>query len=116
MHPKNKIERVYIVASKLDISLEGQSQLTKGIELDDGSRVKGKIQRLDKSGGLIYWRVVLKEGKNHEVKRIFKSLGSRVIHLHRHSFAGFNVDNISPGKYHILKDKDIQKMMKNNPL
>ena len=47
----------------------------------------------------------------HEVKHIFKALDSRVIHLHRHSFAGFEIDAVSPGKYQVLKEKVIQKLV-----
>ena len=71
MHPKNQIERVYIVSTKVDITRDKVKHLNKGINLDDGTIAKGKLKRLNKKGGLIYWEVILKEGKNHEVKRIF---------------------------------------------
>jgi pseudouridine synthase len=116
MHPKNQIERVYIVTSKIDIHRNQQLKLATGLDLDDRSKVKGTLQRINKRGGLIYWRVILNEGKNHEVKRIFKALGSRVIHLHRHSIAGLEIDAILPGKYQLLKEKDIQKLKKQIPI
>ena len=111
MHPKNQIERVYIVTTKFDISRDKLGQLSKGLKLDDGTKAHGRLIRLDKKGGLIYWKVILKEGKNHEVKRIFKTLGSRVIHLHRHAFAGLKIDAVSPGKYKVLNEKVIQKLV-----
>ena len=110
MHPQNQIERVYIVASKIDISSNKQALLSKGLDLEDGSRANGTLQRLEKKGGLIYWKVVLREGKNHEVKRIFKALGSAVIHLHRQSFAGIDIDTVSPGKYRKLKQREIDSL------
>ena len=116
MHPKNQIERVYIVTSKIDIHRNQQLKLATGLDLDDRSKVKGTLQRINKRGGLIYWRVILNEGKNHEVKRIFKALGSRVIHLHRHSIAGLEIDAILPVKYQLLKEKDIQKLKKQIPI
>ena len=110
MHPKNQIERVYIVASKLNISRDKRGNLSKGLDLGDGTKAKGELQRLDGRGGLIYWKVILKEGKNHEVKRIFKTLGSTVVHLHRQSFAGLEIDKISPGKFQSLKENDVKKL------
>ena len=110
MHPQNQIERVYIVASKIDISSNKQALLSKGLDLEDGSRANGTLQRLEKKGGLIYWKVVLREGKNHEVKRIFKALGSSVVHLHRQSFAGIDIDTVSPGKYRKLKQGEIDNL------
>ena len=115
MHPKNQIERVYIVASKLNISRDNREHLSKGLDLGDGTKAKGELQRLDRKGGLIYWKVVLKEGKNHEVKRIFKALGSTVVHLHRKSFAGLEIDKISPGKFQSLKENDVKKLQEGIP-
>ena len=111
MHPKNQIERVYIVASKLNIYRDKRGLLSKGLDLGDGTKAKGELQRLDSKGGLIYWKVVLREGKNHEVKRIFKALGSAVVHLHRQSFAGLEIDAIAPGKYKVIKNKDIKRLL-----
>ena len=42
---------------------------------------------------------MLTEGKNREIRRIFKKLDSEVIELHRYEFAGLNVGNIKVGKY-----------------
>ena len=50
-----------------------------------------------------------------KVKRIFKALNSRVLHLHRHSFAGLKIDAVSPGKYQVLKEKEIQRLVENVP-
>ena len=83
MHPKNQIKRVYVVTSKLNISREKRGYISKGLDMGNGTKAFGTLQRLEGRGGLIYWKVVLHEGKNHEVKRILKALGSKVIHLHR---------------------------------
>ena len=115
MHPKNQIERVYIVASKLNISRDKRGNLSKGLDLGDGTIARGEVHRLDRKGGLIYWKVVLREGKNHEVKRIFKALGSAVVHLHRQSFAGLEIDKISPGKFQVLKENDVKNLVKGIP-
>ena len=115
VHPKNQIERVYIVASKLNISRDKRGNLSKGLDLGDGTIARGELHRLDRRGGLIYWKVVLREGKNHEVKRIFKALGSAVVHLHRQSFAGLEIDKISPGKFQVLKENDVKNLVKGIP-
>ena len=110
MHPKNQIERVYIVTSKVDIPRDKQKQLSKGIELDNSTKAHGRLIRLERKGGLIYWKVILREGKNREVKRIFKALGSAVVHLHRQSFAGLEIDEVYPGKYRELNKIEIDKL------
>ncbi len=116
MHPRNQIERIYLVATKIDISHLEYKTIRKGLKLDKNTMAYGKIFRLGKRGGLIHWKVILCEGKHHEVKRIFKMLGSSVIHLHRESFAGISVDNLVPGKYRELKKNEINALIRSNEL
>lgn len=111
MHPRYKIERVYIAATKIEISREKWEKLLNGVKLDTGAMAKGKMKKLQRKGGLIYWELTLKEGKNREVKRIFKALGSEVIHLHRHSFAGLDVEYLKPGKSRLLKENEINPVL-----
>ena len=116
MHPKNHVEKIYLVATKIDISRSRFHVLSKGLAIDAQTTAYGKIVRLGRKGGLINWKVILCEGKYHEVKRIFKALGSAVIHLHRESFAGISADNISPGKYRELKKNEIKELLHSNAL
>ena len=116
MHPRNKVEKVYLVGTKIDIPRIKYNVLPKGIKLDSRTNAYGNIQRLGKKGGLIYWKVMLCEGKNHEVKRIFKTLGSIVIHLHRESFAGISADHIDLGKYRELKKNEITQLFRTHEI
>ena len=110
MHPRNCIERIYIAATKDDIpNNKRKLLLQKGI-VSKGITYRGKIVRLGRNGNVVLWKVVLYEGKNHEVKHIFKALGTAVIHLHRQSFANLHVDNIDPGKYRKLRPNEIKQL------
>ena len=73
--------------------------MKKGLKIGRRQRAKGIIKRLKKENKHIYWEVVLTEGKNREVRRIFEELGSEVIDLHRYEFAGLRVQNIDLGSY-----------------
>ena len=112
MHPRNRIERIYFVLTKIDISRSKYNTLQKGIYLDDHAVAYGKIHRLGAENGFFHWKVILYEGKNHEVKRIFRALDSKVIHLHRYSFAGISIEHILPGKYRELKRNEIEGLLK----
>jgi pseudouridine synthase len=110
MHPRFKMEKIYLAETKEDIDEKLLATLTKGIKLDRGEFAKGQIKRLDRYKGRILWEVILTEGKNREVKRIFETFGTNVISLHRHSFAGLNVNNLKVGKYRQLNSKIIQSL------
>ena len=111
MHPKYEIEKIYIIESKIDISRKGYSNFKNGVDIGKGEVAKGKIKRLQKQNGIIYWEIKIKEGKNREIKRLFKALGSEVVRLHRYSIAGFNVKNIKVGDFIMLNKKQINGLM-----
>jgi len=110
MHPRFKKEKIYLAETKEDIDDKELPKLTQGIKLDRGEFAKGQIRRLDRCKGRILWEVILNEGKNREVKRIFESFGTHVVSLHRYSFAGLNVSNLKVGKYKQLSPKIIQSL------
>jgi len=65
---------------------------------------------LDKQGKKLLWKIIITEGKNREIKRIFQALGSRVESLHRYEFAGLNVERIKLGKYRRLRKSEISML------
>ena len=111
MHPRFKKEKIYLAETKEDIEDNLLPSLENGIRLDRGDLAKGKIKRLDRYKGKILWEVILTEGKNREVKRIFEALGTYVVSLHRHSFAGLNVKDLKVGKFRQLNSKMIESLL-----
>jgi len=98
-HPRYDKEKKYLVRTFIDIPKDQYMKLKKGINIGRRQRAKGVIKRLKKENKHIYWEVVLTEGKNREIRRIFEKLDSEVIDLHRHEFAGLSVRNIKIGNY-----------------
>ena len=98
-HPRYDKEKKYLVRTFIDIPKDRYSKLKQGLNIGRRQRAKGIIKRLKKENKHIYWEVVLTEGKNREVRRIFEELDSEVIDLHRHEFAGLSVQDIELGNY-----------------
>jgi pseudouridine synthase len=110
MHPKFKKEKKYIVETKIDIPFEKYSQLSSGLTLEDGTIAKGQITRVGKKQLRYVWEIVLTEGKNREVKRIFEALESKVVKLHRFSFAGLELGSLKLGRYRKLSKVELKKL------
>jgi 23S rRNA pseudouridine2605 synthase len=89
MHPRQEIEREYEVRVQGGLSAEAIQKLLAGVELDDGP---AKFKRIDalhgkKDSGTNRWyRVVLAEGRNREVRRMIEAAGGRVSRLMRVRF------------------------------
>ena len=85
MHPRYEVEREYAVRIMGRLTDEQMNALVTGVELDDGP---AKCEKVEDGGGeeegANHWyHVVLKEGRNREVRRLFEALGLTVSRLIR---------------------------------
>ncbi|HVN34386.1 MAG TPA: ribosomal large subunit pseudouridine synthase B [Casimicrobiaceae bacterium] len=83
MHPRYEVEREYAVRVLGVLTPEQEQALVTGIELDDGP---GKVEKLTDGGGEgsnHWYHIVIKEGRNREVRRLFEALGLTVSRLIR---------------------------------
>jgi 23S rRNA pseudouridine2605 synthase len=86
MHPRYEVEREYAVRIIGKLSEPQLNQLKKGVRLEDGM---AKFDLLEERGGrgLNHWyRVVLREGRNRVVRRMFEAIGFKVSRLMRVRF------------------------------
>jgi 23S rRNA pseudouridine2605 synthase len=88
MHPRYEVEREYAVRVMGRLTDEQVEKLTAGIELDDGPARCEKVTDGggDDDGSNHWYHVVLREGRNREVRRIFETLGLMVSRLIRTRF------------------------------
>ncbi|MBE8189941.1 MAG: rRNA pseudouridine synthase [Candidatus Thioglobus sp.] len=86
MHPSAEIEREYSVRVFGKVGLEDLQKLTSGIELEDGFAKFSKVTLGGGTGANRWYKVVLKEGKKREVRRLWEALGFKVSRLIRVRF------------------------------
>ncbi len=86
LHPSYEIERTYTVLLDKDLSLKDAEHITRGVELEDGKTAPCKLF-FDQE--VIASDSYLKEGRNHEVKRLFMHFGYNVKQLDRKSLQIF---------------------------
>ena len=110
-HPRYNKEKKYYVKSKGRIDTNFLKKIKNGYRLNDGTKVKANIKLLSYSGNIFEWDIVLKEGKNREIKRIFSNFDSKVTLIHRYSFCGIELNNLKNGKYRKMSDKEIKSKL-----
>ena len=104
MHPKYEIEREYVVGLDKRLNAEHAKTIAQGVALEDG--MTGPAELFINPDDRTEVRIVLREGRNREVRRLFEHFGYEVIRLHRARYATIMVTGLSRGEYrHLTRDE-----------
>lgn len=112
MHPAQQVEREYLVRVRGKATPEMIQRLIAGVKLDDGvARFEELVEH--RSEGINHWYfVVLVEGRNRVVRRLFESQGLLVSRLKRVRFGPIFLEkNLKQGEWLELKEKSLQKLL-----
>src|SRR5437667_264139 len=103
MHPRYEIEREYAVRVQGILKKEDLEKLTGGVELDDGLAAFERGAVADERAGRSanrWYRVVLREGRKREVRRLFEAVGARVSRLIRIRYGPIELPrDLAPGQW-----------------
>lgn len=105
MHPSYEIEREYAVRIRGRVSEEQIQRLKKGVLLDDGTAHFDEIIDAGGDGANRWYHVILKEGRNREIRRLFESQGLVVSRLIRVRFGPIQL----PPWLRMGKAQDLEK-------
>ena len=112
MHPRNNIEKVYVAKIEGIIGKEQVNLLEKGVIIDGKltSRSKVKVLKIDRKNNNSIVKIMIHEGRNHQVKKMFQSVGFQVIKLKRESYAFLTTDGLKSGEYRQLTIKEVKML------
>jgi len=112
MHPRYEVEREYAVRIFGELT-EGQMlQLTQGIELEDGPAAFDSISPQGGEGANHWYQVILREGRNREVRRLFEAFQLPVSRLMRVRFGPVNLPpRVKRGQMLKLEQKQVVDLL-----
>ena len=110
LHPSNNIEKVYIAKIKGILTPGHRKTLESGVMIDGKKtdKAKVKIKKIDKKSNTSIVEIIVHEGRNHQIKNMFKELGYEVEKLRRDRLAFLTCDGIPVGEYRFLSIKEVK--------
>jgi 23S rRNA pseudouridine2605 synthase len=112
MHPSFEIARRYLVRVRGAPGPELVERLRSGIQLEDGLARFDEIEPQGRSEGHSWYQVTLHEGRNREVRRLFKAAGYEVSRLKRLAYGPFELPaDLGAGETRTLSDSALGKLL-----
>lgn len=113
MHPSSEVEREYLVRVHGDVDDDMLKRLQEGVELDDGPARFLRV-KVGQGGNTNRWfSVVIAEGRNREVRRLWESQGVEVSRLKRIRYGSVEIPSfIRSGEWVELEPTDVKKLCK----
>lgn len=111
-HPKNRVEKLYIAKVEGIFTSDKAKELSKGVYIDGfkTGKAKVKVKKIDKKNNASYVELIICEGKNHEVKKMFEAVGYKVLKLKRESISFLTLDGLKSGEYRKLSIHEVKKL------
>ena len=109
LSPKKHVQKIYRVELDIPVTEEMQQGFAEGVELNDGVCKDAKLTIL----GEKIAEVTLREGRYHQIKRMFGCYGAKVVELHRIAMGElFLPDDLPEGECRELTEEDLIKLQK----
>lgn len=109
MHPKFGIPKSYLVTCETPVTGKHIDQLRKGIRLDDGVTGPAEVYPIPHSKGKEVG-IVIREGRNRQVRRMFEKLGYEVTKLDRIAYGPVTKDGIARGGTRSLTRSEVRAL------
>lgn len=111
-HPSFEVEREYAVRVLGELTDEQKQNLLKGVELEDGLAKAQQLWEQGGEGANRWYNIIIKEGRNREVRRLFESQGLIVSRLLRVRFGPIALPpRLKRGQYYELNEFEVANIM-----
>jgi 23S rRNA pseudouridine2605 synthase len=115
LHPRFHVEKEYEVRVQGVVAKGALETLRRGVMLEDGLTAPAivrvlEIMRPPRGGPQTSLSIVLHEGRKRQVRRMFETLGHRVVALHRTRFDGLTDAGLLPGQARRLSAAEVAKL------
>jgi len=113
---RNQVPKIYEARVKGVPPEYAIERLREGVTLEDSTRTAPAEITLIKSTDANSWfEVILHQGRNQQIRRMFDSIGHSVIKLRRVRIGSVSDPRLKPGEWRFLTDREVQQLLKTKP-
>lgn len=117
LSPNKDVPKVYFARVEGIVDEEDITAFKAGVTLDDGYQTKPGLLHILSSGPISEIELTITEGKFHQVKRMFESVGKKVVYLKRLSMGALQLDeSLAEGTYRELTERELELIQQKNDL
>jgi len=112
MHPSNELEKVYVAKIKGIPLREDLRKLERGVRLEDGKTAPARVRALsyDKKKQTTIVEIIIHEGRNRQVRRMFEFIGHEVIKLKRERYGFLTLNGLNAGEARELTRHEVKQL------
>jgi len=111
-HPRNHIEKTYLVKVRGLLTTKMVKRLELGLLLDDGKTAPAKVAGRRTSGLNCWFELTIHEGRNRQVRRMCETLGLSVVRLKRIRLSFLDLAGVTTGHHRHLTAHEIARLKK----
>ncbi len=109
-HPSHEVAKTYLVEVAGPVAKDVGRRLRAGVELDDGLAKTDSFKLVDARPGKALIEVVLHEGRNHIVRRMFEAAGYPVLQLCRTQIGPIRLADLRSGRYRAIHGAELSAL------
>lgn len=109
--PKTHVPKTYRVEATPRVDRAKQAELARGVQLDDGPTRPAKVQHVKDRGPATVLDLTLTEGRNRQVRRMLRAVGSKVSKLSRVALGGLVLGELERGTWRWLEPREIDGLV-----
>lgn len=109
-HPSRNVSKTYRVTIHPDITEEQLVDLTQGVLIDGEKTLPASVIVLAKEEGRVVLQVVIREGKNRQVRKMCEAVGLEVARLKRTAIGPLKLGMLKPGTYRHLTPEELRAL------
>jgi pseudouridine synthase len=106
--PASHVPKTYVVTARPRLEAAQLEMLARGLELEDGPTRPASVVKLGDRGRSTRFAITITEGRNRQVRRMVRAVGSRVARLHRSRVGPLELGDLPLGAWRVLTPAEVR--------